>query len=587
MVRVFVALSMVGVSVWLGQYLAIVVAGFWGAAEWWAHKKKRSSIHRMVGGLGSLLTLYGKTDAASHRLLEARLSELNFNGVMGREQLKWIEKLSVLVELRSLLFGKHVDDRQGAIRSAFVYSRSPKWKQTHMPHSMTVSDLATAATWVSDLHWRLLEIASGSYGELTERARELYEEMFEQRFSKMAAQDRIEALTDSMQRDGGLTYVILNLVHTGRSKTAVALMRQLIVEKTLLDEDTRNTCYWIAELMDFKGGATDFDEMIRYLYHYCLVAPEQAEILEIDSPYFSQFAPLNEMAREGFLFKETLVDSLLGVWSDYRLFEPVFCELLAKLMGCRNKIYDSKEIWERVWNNMRGQFSREYLWVIEGNLAYYARRFSEADECYQEALKVEPTLPVSLMNRVFALAQMGDLKTHQRAVEHLMSISELIPKSLYIAGDSYLLLKDEAQAAEYFRELKETVGIEARVEYYQSAFCFEHGVLDLAVKFGEDALKREPNEASVRFHLSRCYSASGDKSRALEVLAAISSPPPWLDFYRFTLERDVGLVEDASATLYKLPRDYFEEETSLVSAVEFAKGTRNLALLRHLKSHTK
>lgn len=57
----------------------------------------------------------------------------------------------------------------------------------------------------------------------------------------------------------------------------------------------------------------------------------------------------------------------------------------------------------------------------------------------------------------------------------------------------------------------------------------------------------------------------------------------WLSFYQFTLERDSGRCEEAGETLLKIPKDYFQDEEELKAAVDFARGKKDLVLLRHLK----
>lgn len=100
-----------------------------------------------------------------------------------------------------------------------------------------------------------------------------------------------------------------------------------------------------------------------------------------------------------------------------------------------------------------------------------------------------------------------------------------------------------------------------------------------------------PTDSGISFHLSRCYSLLGDKERALEVFKMaqgdvsreLGSHSAWLQFYQFTLERDSGRAEEASQTLLKIPKEYFEDSEELEVAIDFAKKRKDLILLRHLK----
>jgi len=71
---------------------------------------------------------------------------------------------------------------------------------------------------------------------------------------------------------------------------------------------------------------------------------------------------------------------------------------------------------------------------------------------------------------------------------------------------------------------------------------------------------------------------------ALGVVRSISLVgPEWLLFYRFTLERDAGLVSEEHQTLSSLSDDYFDDPEDLQEAVEFAKTIQDLSLLRRFK----
>jgi tetratricopeptide (TPR) repeat protein len=150
-------------------------------------------------------------------------------------------------------------------------------------------------------------------------------------------------------------------------------------------------------------------------------------------------------------------------------------------------------------------------------------------------------------------------------------------------GDSYLLLGDRAKADAYYAELAKVPGWASKIDYYRSTFCFENGLFERALEYARRAHERNPTDASIRYHLSLCYNAVGEKDRALDMVKKMDGAPQWVHYYRFTLERDSGHVAQASETLMSIPSDYFQDPEEFEAAVEFARANRNLALLRHLK----
>ncbi|MBI4406040.1 MAG: hypothetical protein HY537_17915, partial [Deltaproteobacteria bacterium] len=94
------------------------------------------------------------------------------------------------------------------------------------------------------------------------------------------------------------------------------------------------------------------------------------------------------------------------------------------------------------------------------------------------------------------------------------------------------------------------------------------------------SLSSEKRKSAIR--LSLCYNAVGEKDRALDMVKTMPEGPQWLNYYRFTLERDVGQLSQASETLLKIPTDYFQDPEELEAAVDFAKNRQDLVLLRHL-----
>ncbi len=589
-----VCIAVVIAGVWSGQYLAVALVLIWFMVE---SRLQVTSVDSQLGGFATWLTLYGKTDALSVRMLDSHIRDLRLCPGTPKEQIGRLEQLRVLSELRSHLFGKDRGERLIGLKAAFIYCRTQKWLGEVTLESLGASDIVDAATHTAQLYWKLYDAASTD-SSLKTHARQLYQEIFEIPFETMSARHAIEHLTDRMQHMGGVPYVVLNLLALGRKSSASSLMRGLVTSEAQTDDPTQSTLYWMAEVMAFdKTISLDFEGGIRNLYQLCLVAPEKAEMLEVDSLYFSQLLDLNEMAREGFLFKESFVDSVMELWAEFHCegvnpvegvkhFDDVFSKTLANVLGVSNKIYDNQSAWSRYWQSHRDRFCREYLWVVEGNLSYGARDFKVALECYDEALKLDSGLVVASLNRVLTLAQLKRKDEHELAVREIVdSASFQDPRGLYFCADSYLLLGMRSAADELFDRLRKLPGWEKKVDYYASEFCLDNELIEPAVSFAEAALYCDPESSLARFHLSKVYRASGDEVRALKVLGGIETPPHWMNFYRFTLERDAGLHQAASDTLKTLPRDYFQEQSDLDAAMEFARSHQDMALLRQLKRY--
>lgn len=116
---------------------------------------------------------------------------------------------------------------------------------------------------------------------------------------------------------------MLNLISRGQWEWAKPLGQRLLTSDLSIDEETRACLYWMSEIQWFTRCSItvpDFESTIRHLYHLCFVNPERVGFLEIDSQFFSQFETVNELAREGFLFKETLVDRVLHLWDEQAFF---------------------------------------------------------------------------------------------------------------------------------------------------------------------------------------------------------------------------------------------------------------------------
>jgi tetratricopeptide (TPR) repeat protein len=171
----------------------------------------------------------------------------------------------------------------------------------------------------------------------------------------------------------------------------------------------------------------------------------------------------------------------------------------------------------------------------------------------------------------------------QIAIDRILAMKELGATSLLVAGHANLLIEHEATAEGYYEEVRALKAWEQKTDYYISTFCYEFKRYEQALNYANKALELSPNDSSVRFHLSLCYSALGQSKNALEALKAAEDSPEWLKYYRFTLERDAGHEDVALNTLLNIPSDYFQDPNELEQALEFAKHTQDLQLLRHLK----
>jgi tetratricopeptide (TPR) repeat protein len=541
-----------------------------------------------------LLSLYEKSDDSSEQLLlqEIRLAK---NEKLSPYESRAIEALGVLVEFRRLCFGKPFSGKS-ALQEAFVYhferEQNGKNYQEESDCSIldfSIVDISEAATSVASIYWKVFHVAIDSESRLAKPARQLLEAALGSKFDADSTGKKIEALADAMQRQGGLPYLVLNLVRRHNWSWAKPLGQRLLTSDLSIEEEARACLYWITEIQWFTKEAisiSDYESTIRYLYHLCFTNPERAGFLEIDSQFFSQFDTVNELAREGFLFKETLIDEVLSLWREQSVFfDSVFKEVLQSLTRQKNKIYNERESWVKFWEREKEGFEKEFLFLLEGNLCYVQKDFEAAQDFYDKALEVSPSLRPALLNRVFSYAKLGDRNRHQLAVHELLEKKSLFPLSLSVVGNSFLLLGEDEEAELYYHELRKVEGWGRKTDYYKSTFCYENGLFEKALEYALKAREENPEDSSVSFHLSQCFAATGQKVEALEVLKKIeNNGPQWLNFYRFTLERDSGRLSEAHQTLLAIPCDYFDDPDELEAAMDFAKNTSDLNLLRRLKA---
>ncbi len=597
-VLVFLVLVTIGIGIYFEHYFVVAVFGVWLCIEYGLQRLRgviKPIIQIKIPQARELLKLYNSSDVDSSNELRERIHDLLLNLNCSKFERGWLLRLNQLNDLRSLVY--HMGNGQGVLREAFAYRSAisnPTISSARLDRlsstEVSVQDVTESATIVSDLYWKLFEAAQGQYPELVKPAKDLFREIFGVAFEPENARNQIERLTDCMQRDRGFPFLILNLIRSenisfGR-QIAQGLLREFV--NVEMDEGTRSSLYWVSEIHWFaresRSLLTDYESCIRYLYHICFTNPERAGLLEIDSQFYSQFELVEELAREGFLFKETLIEKILLLWKEQdKYFDSVFEGVLVLMTQQKNKIYDTLTQWERFWRREKTDFSRDYLYVVEGNLSYASGEYADARSCYEKAQELNPRLRPALLNLLFVYARTGAKSEHQALSNRLVENKVLYPAVLYNIGDSFLLLGDEGGAEAYYKELEKYEGWAQKVDYYKSTFCFEHGLFGQALKYAQKAYEKSPEDRTINYQLSICYSAMGEKGRALDMVKKLGDAPQWLTFYRFTLERDVGEDLEASRTLLRLPLDYFEDEDELQAAVEFAKSRQDLVLLRHLR----
>jgi len=580
-------LGTVGAGIYFEHYFVVFVFGMWFGLEFvlWRFPLFKSR------PTDALVDWYRHQNAPSSNEVETALTALHIQGRLNPTDQRWVECFRALVELRALVQNERPKKGKQRIRQAFVYCSEPIKRKGRAMDSVAVEDITDCATQVADLYLKLYDACTAPHPELMRIGRQLFAEIFDTPFESTAAHAKIESLTDSMQRDMGFPFLILNLIRSGQGQwsrqIAQGLLRQY--EEVELAEEVRSSLYWVSEIHWFvhenRELITDYESCIRYLYHLCFVNPERAGFLEIDSQFFSQFETITELAREGFLFKEVLIEKILSLWKEHPgCFDQIFQNVLESITQTKSKIYDERENWERYWRRESENFSRDYLYVVEGNLSYATGHLEDARVYYEKALELNPRLRSALFNIIFCYAKLGLIDLHSSAVQRIMKDKTLLPSGYFIVGDSYLLLGKDEEAERYYLELTKQEGWAQKIDYYKSTFCYEQGLHEKALEFAEKAHHNNPADTAMNYHLSLCYNALGKKDQALDMVKKMGESPTWLNYYKFTLERDSGRHHDASETLLRIPREYFQDPEELDAAVDFAKHRKDLVLLRHLRN---
>lgn len=586
-------------GIYFHHYFVLGLFSAWIAAELilWRFYARWKGIAEITSSrfhsLSSLLWLYGKIDTVNEHIVNQKILELNLIGTLTEPEKKWLERLRDLVVLKNLAFGPASSGKKG-LRQAFILNdpssknNESKNKYLRIDTSVSFQDITESANYVADLYWKLYDTASGGYPELTIRAKELYSQIFGGTFQVEKAHSVISKVTDAMQRDQGIPFLLLSLVNNRDHKAAREINQRILTEGIELDLEGASPIYWLCEITWFVEEGpqliSDFESTIRYLYHLCFVNPGRAGFLEIDSQFFSQFEVVSELSQEALLFREVLIEKIFDLWRTQEgPFDSVFRHVLEVMTNRASKIYDNRESWEIFWNREKSVFDRDYLYVVEGNLSYAKGRYDDAKICYEKALKINPNLRSALLNLVFCYARLRLNDKHQELAQKITSDRSLQPAALFVAGNSYLLVGNEEEAERYYSMLTEIEGWDIKIDYYKSTFCYENGLFALALRFAKKAHHLNPNDASTSYNLSLCYNAVGEKERALDLLQVMPESPEWLNYYRFTLERDSGRLHEASNTLLNIPQDYFEDPEELEAALDFARHRQDLVLLRHLR----
>jgi tetratricopeptide (TPR) repeat protein len=331
-----------------------------------------------------------------------------------------------------------------------------------------------------------------------------------------------------------------------------------------LDEQTVNTLYWMSEialfLNEYEEKQMTLDDLVRKIFPIILVSPERSYFLEMDSRYFSQFKMINEYAEEAMLFKDVLIEQIIELKENYDgFFEELFESYLILL--------SKKE---------------EYFFVIQGNLSVLAKDYTQAEKYYRMALDVNADLYSANLNLLFVYALLKDFKKHEEHIQYLL-VLETPKEPLYLSiANSYLLMGELEKSEMYSEQIKNNSDWDKKVDFYLSTFCYEHELYELALKFAEKAYAQRSENNEVIFHYSCCLKALGKKNEALDILRKLEKRPDWMEYFRFTLLRDIGQNQEATETLMNLPREYFEEQ-EYNDAVSYARKQMDLSLLRHLR----
>lgn len=540
---------------------------------------------RLVDVLGTL----SRSDEASETRLAERFEALELTGELSDYEEVAFSRLKALMQLRRLAFGHSVGENRWI--QGFVAADGVMPFPLDQGESLEVKHVTEAAAKASLLYWKLLEACEGRWPELEGLARGLYLQLFGQEYSTPVARKHILRLTDRMQIGGGLPFLFLNLLRLGATEDARWIGREIQVQGLAFeDEEWATALYWMGELSWFgetwQDKSLSFESSLRYLYHLCFSAPDRAAFLEIDSHYFGEFEAVNELAREAFSYRETLMEKVLDLWAAFDgQFDALFSKTLETVSGLQSHLPDQREAWSSHWTEHQQDFSQEYLSVIEGNLAYLAGAYDQAADCFERALEHNAQMRTASRNLLFCYARLGRKASLDALCERLME--DASPSALASMGNAYLILGDMDGADAMYEKLVEQPGWARRADFYRSLFCYQNGLWEEALRSALIARAAKPADAAVAHHLSLCYEAVGQREEALEALDGIDWTPDmhWLLFYRFSLECELERDEAAKRTLLQIHPESLDADEMEI-AERFALRTQDLAVLRHVRKKT-
>ncbi len=588
----------IGIGIYLKHYYAASAFLAWVLVEILLKKMNSIDLFQKVRALRKsaatdvLIQEYRKNTLEADQALEELILELKRDTNQTRESDRFSRHLRALSTFRALQMGRTSHNHKvKTLRAGFTFSKA-KNKNFEFDEKLiriiTLQDLMDSAMATSENCWEVFDASLSDVPWVQKEAQALLSDSLGFAYQREKTSAFLERLTDCMKRDYGLPFFILNLISHGKYEATKTLGESLLTSRFQVEEELRSVLYWVTEIHWFlnrrQEPLKDHESIIRHLYHLCFTNPERGGFLEIDSQFFSEFETLNELAREAFVFKDDLIESILLLWKDYEgFFDSSLKKSLETLTGHHSKIHEDFKSWELFWSREGENLSKEYLYLVEGNLSFKSGDDEEAQIYFEKALSYQPTLRPALFNLLFVYARLENSEAHRALIDQILSVPQLKPSSYYVIGNSFELMGNLAEADHFYKKLTDHPTWENKADYIRSQFCFQHGLIERALKFATAAQQKNPNDSSIKYHLSLCYNAVGENSRALDLIQNFGEAPIWMDYYRFKLQRDAGLVEEASKTLLNIPTSYFEDEEELEEAIEFAKDENNLTLLRHLK----
>lgn len=531
-----------------------------------------------------------------HKLSTTKTSAIDFNlllhiygenGVIPSEKLtelegkfasqKLFQDFKCLVEFRDVLIA---NSENYPLENLFFGK-----KNVEFPISPSQNLIFKTSQNVAKLLWRLFDILSQEKHPFLKEAERFHKIIFKSSFDKLTLKNQFTELTDRILHEEGFPYFVLASLTQMPLAWVHGYLNDLLPQKSLTLTESEKSLYWFSEILLFiqkhKESPLNERELLKNIYPVIFLTPERGGLLEIDGPFYQEFEMIQEMVKEGLLYREELIDSLFELWSRFEnWFDQPFLTLFEEFFPLQNKVYQHLETLSKVWDRERESFSKDYLWVIEANLSYWHGDYASAQFFLEKALNQSPQLLVARINLLFVLARLKNSVALEKEVQWLKKVfSTIPPQVLFSIAGSFLILKDFKSANQNLEILrKEEI---KNLDLQVSIFCLDQGFADLALEFAKQA-SLVSQESSVAYQLSRCYEKLGEKETALSTLSSISQMQDSMLFYRFTLQRDLGLYSEAEEGLKNLSRNQLEER-ELEEVIRFSKERNNLSLLRQFK----